>query len=80
MIDVEPSDKDFRMLSEAVQQWFRFYEVSPDDRASSRLGSEALQLYNEGYRTAEEIATLLIGSYVGLWSTRIISASSSSVH
>jgi hypothetical protein len=80
MLDHALSDKDFRMLSEAVQQWYRHYEVRPDERASNALCSKALDLYNEGYRTADDIATMLIGTFFGLWSTRANAATSVSVH
>ncbi|WP_245456736.1 hypothetical protein [Rhizobium hidalgonense] len=75
-----PRDNDFRMLSEAVQAWYRFYEVDPDERASQTLCTAALEFYQEGYKTAEEVSTLLIGTYVGLWSTRVNSPSSATVH
>lgn len=74
------NDPGFRMMSEAVQAWYRFYEVSPDDRATEMLSSAAIDLYNEGYRSADEIATMLIGSYVGIWSTRVNAPTSAALH
>jgi hypothetical protein len=71
---------EFRLMSEAVQAWYRFYEVSPDDRASHVLCNAAIDLYNDGYRTVDDIATVLIGTYVGIWSTKINAATSTSVH
>lgn len=71
---------EFRLMSEAVQAWYRFYEVSPDDRASQVLCNAAIDLYNDGYRTVDDIATVLIGTYVGIWSTKINAATSTSVH
>jgi hypothetical protein len=75
-----PRDKDFRMLSEAVQAWYRYYEVAPDEQASHTLCSAAIDLFNEGYRTCDGIATMLIGTYVGRWSTRVNAPTSQSIH
>ncbi|NKL39753.1 hypothetical protein GFL57_01755 [Rhizobium leguminosarum bv. viciae] len=44
------------------------------------LCDAAIELYNEGCRSVEEMATLLIGTYVGLPATRVNAPSSSSVH
>jgi hypothetical protein len=73
-------DSEYRLTSEAVQRWYRFYEVLPDDRASRVLCAAAVDLYQHGYRTADEIATMLIGTYVGIWSTKVNAATSQSVH
>ncbi|MBB3527080.1 hypothetical protein OS035_29000 [Rhizobium sp. 268] len=35
------------------------------------LCTAALEFYQEGYKTAEEVSTLLIGTYVGFSSTRV---------
>jgi hypothetical protein len=74
---IEP---DVAVLSEAVQRWYRYYEVSVDDTATETLCGAALELYNEGHRTVEEIATILIGTYVGISSTRVNAPTSQSVH
>lgn len=75
-----PRERDFRMLSEAVQAWYRYYEVAPDETASEKLCSAALDFFNEGYRTKDDIATMLIGTYVGRWSTRVNAPASSALH
>ena len=75
-----PDDPAFRMMSEAVQQWYRFYLASPDEKATETLCSAAIDLYNEGYRSADGIATVLIGTYVGIWSTRVNAQSSEAMH
>lgn len=69
-----------RILAQAVQQWYVFYEVAPDQRASSVLSSAALHLFHDGYSTVEDIATALMGRYVGIWSTRVNARASESVH
>jgi hypothetical protein len=70
----------FRMMSEAVQAWYRFYEVRPDDRCSNVLCQAAIDLYQGGLRTVDDIATTLIGSYVGVYATRVNAPTSLSVH
>jgi hypothetical protein len=75
-----PGDSEVRLISEAVRSWFCFYEVDEDDRALQTLCTAALDLYGEGYRTADALATMLIGTYVGIWSTRINAPGSNSVH
>ncbi|MBA9033887.1 hypothetical protein [Rhizobium leguminosarum] len=68
------------VISEAVRRWFDFYEVPPDERVSDTLSGAAVALYGDGYRTVDDIATLLIGTYVGLWATRINAPTSEAVH
>jgi hypothetical protein len=73
-------DEDFRILSEAVQAWYRYYEVAPDDQASHTLGAAAIGFFNNGHRSLDEITTMLIGTYVGKWATRINAPASDAVH
>ncbi|RXT29893.1 hypothetical protein B5P46_02200 [Rhizobium leguminosarum] len=68
------------VVSEAVRRWFEFYEVPLDERASDALSSAAISLYGDGYQTVDDIATMLIGTYVGLWATRINAPTSKAVH
>ena len=39
------TEPDIALLSKAVQHWYHFYEVPPDDRASDILCHAALDLY-----------------------------------
>lgn len=80
MLDRAPSNADFRMMSLAVSQWFEYYEVKPDERASNLLCAKALDLFNEGYNSIDDISTMLIGTYVGLWATRVNAATSAACH
>ena len=73
-------DLEFRLLSDAVQQWYRYYEVTPDEQCSSTLCNAAIDLFNRGYRTADDVATMLIGTYVGRWATRVNMPISSTIH
>ncbi|MBY5801136.1 hypothetical protein [Rhizobium leguminosarum] len=72
--------EDHLLMSKAVRAWYRYYEVEWDDQASSFLCDAAIGLYDEGCRSVEEMATVLIGTYVGLAATRVNAPSSSSVH
>ncbi|MBX5174456.1 MULTISPECIES: hypothetical protein [unclassified Rhizobium] len=71
---------DYRIMSKAVREWYRYYEVEWDDQASSFLCDAAIELYDRGCRSVEEMATILIGTYVGLAATRINAPSSDSLH
>ncbi|MCV9945139.1 hypothetical protein [Rhizobium sp. BT-175] len=68
------------VVSEAVRRWFEFYEVPVDERASDTLSSAAISFYGDGCQTVDDIATMLIGTYVGLWATRINAPTSDAVH
>lgn len=74
------SDQEFRMLSEAVQAWYRYYELRPDEQASHVLCSAALEFFDEGYCTLDDVSTMLIGTYVGISATRVNAPTSKSVH
>ncbi|WP_413708553.1 hypothetical protein [Rhizobium sp. Rhizsp82] len=73
-------DEHFRMLSEAVQAWYRYYEVEPDDQASHTLSAAAIGFFQEGHRSLDDVTTMLIGTYVGRWATRVNAPTSNSVH
>lgn len=73
-------DEHFRMLSEAVQAWYRYYEVEPDELASQTLSAAAIEFFKEGYRSLDHVTTMLIGTYVGKWSTRVNAPTSASLH
>jgi hypothetical protein len=68
------------LLLDAVQRWYRFYEAPLDEMSSEALCRAATERYQEGHRTVEEIARMLIGIYVGILSTRLKAPSSSSLH
>lgn len=75
-----PMGSDCRMLAEAVLQWYSFYDVPPDDQASSTLVGAALEFFHDGYHTTEDIAVMLIGTYIGIWSTKINAPTSAAIH
>lgn len=80
MIENEVNGRNLRILSDAVERWFEYYEVDSDERTSQVLCAAAVGLFRDGYRGADELATALIGTYVGLWSTRVNAPTSVSIH
>ncbi|CCM78401.1 hypothetical protein [Rhizobium mesoamericanum] len=58
---------DLLILSRAVQQWYLYYDIDPDDQASTLLNRAAVELFDKGHRSVEGIATALIETYVGPW-------------
>ncbi len=71
---------DHLVISKAVSEWYRHYNVTWDDHASSFLCDAAIELYDGGCRSVDEMAMMLIGTYVGLAATRVNAPSSGSVH
>ncbi|MBB3659999.1 hypothetical protein FHX15_005268 [Rhizobium sp. BK650] len=76
----KPAQDGRSMMSTAVKEWYVYYNVGWDDQASSFLCDAAIELYNEGCRSAEDMAAILIRTYVGLAATRVNAPSSNSVH
>ncbi|MFP3547319.1 hypothetical protein SB748_28315 [Rhizobium sp. SIMBA_035] len=75
------SDEDLvKVLGSAVDQWFRYYEVENVHHVRNVLCNTALDLYKDGYRSEGDLATLLIGTFVGIASTKINAPSSLTIH
>ncbi len=79
-MDLIARQNAMKMLSSAVQRWYRHYSDEHDERTSDVLCQATIALFEQGHRSEDEIVTLLIGSYVGLDSTRVNAPTSSSVH
>jgi hypothetical protein len=73
-------EPDFRAMAEAVQAWHRHYGIIPNEQSTSVLCLAAIELYNEGYRSLDEIAAMLISTYVGKEATRVNAPTSAAVH
>jgi hypothetical protein len=71
---------DVDVVLQAVRRWSEFYEVPLDEGVSDTLCGAAIRYYGEGYRTADDLSTMLIGNFVGLYSTRINALTSASIH
>ncbi len=63
-------DTDLLILSRAVREWYQYYDVDPDEQASKVLNDVAVELFDQGHRSVEGIATVLIENYVGPWSMK----------
>lgn len=53
-----PSDLD--KLSAAVQNWYRHYSVPLDEAVSSRVCALAIQTYQHGISSVDDISRILI--------------------
>jgi hypothetical protein len=73
-------EQTMKILSRAVQRWYHYYELEHDDHASDVLCNAAIALFNDGYRSEGDIATMLIGTYVGLDATKINAPTSMTLH
>jgi len=74
------NELDFRLLSLAVQHWYRHYNVAPTDHATDTLCAAAMNFLREGCRTVEEIAQKLVETYAGLPAIKVNAPSSCSIH
>ncbi|NLS08287.1 hypothetical protein HGP14_34440 [Rhizobium sp. P32RR-XVIII] len=71
---------DFKILSQAVQGWYRHYGVPFNDESTEVLCSAAIDLYNGGHKTVGEITPRLIQAYHGLMSMKVNSPTSIAIH
>ena len=53
-------ETELAVLSLSVQSWYRHYKAKPNDRTSEMICSAALDLFNRGHRTQEELTRILI--------------------
>ena len=78
---IEPvNDDSLGTISRAVTAWLRFYEVEPEDKVLDVLARAARDHYLEGYRASDDLATFLIGTYVGRCSMMINAPTSNLSH
>ncbi|KAF5887783.1 MULTISPECIES: hypothetical protein [Rhizobium] len=82
MIDFNLSlrTKDVNVLTEAIRTWYRHNRVMPTERATQLLCSAAADLYSQGHRTPEELATLLITRFDSPYSLQVNAATSTAHH
>ncbi len=71
---------DAAMLAEAVQRWFDFHEVKRTERVDKIVCEAAIRIYKQGYRSVDDVATVLIATYFGPLAIEVNALSSSSVH
>jgi len=77
MVDSEPA---VSLVSEAVRNWFEYYDVTPDDSATEILCAAAIDLYNRGVVTAQAIASALIETFVGRMAVHCNAPTSIAIH
>ncbi|WP_087005160.1 hypothetical protein [Rhizobium sullae] len=73
-------EKDLKVILKAVKTCGRHYHLTLNEEASQLLCSTALDLFNQGHRTQEELSSLLITKFSGTNSLRINAPTSSSSH
>ncbi|NKQ87432.1 hypothetical protein [Rhizobium ruizarguesonis] len=82
MMEFSPSlqIEDVSVLSEAVRTWYRHNHATPTEQSTQLLCSAAVDLYNQGHRTREELVTLLIIKFDSPDSLEVKAPSSTSHH
>ncbi len=76
MVDSEPA---VSLVSEAVRNWFEYYNVTPDD-ATEILGAAGIDLYNRGIVTVQAITSALIEAFVGRLAIHCNAPTSIAIH
>ncbi|UVD60328.1 hypothetical protein NE852_31705 (plasmid) [Rhizobium sp. Pop5] len=72
--------EEVNVLSDAVRTWFRHNHAAPTEQSMQLLCSAAVDLYNEGHKTREELVTLLIMKFDSPHSLQINAPTSTSHH
>ncbi|WP_064705868.1 hypothetical protein [Rhizobium bangladeshense] len=72
--------EDVNVLSDAVRTWFLHNHAKPTEPAMQLLCSAAVDLFNQGYRTREELVTLLIMKFDSRHSLQVNAPTSTSHH
>ncbi|MBW9116534.1 hypothetical protein JNB88_23150 [Rhizobium cauense] len=73
-------EADLAVLSLSVQSWYRHYKAKPDDRTSEVICSAAVDLFNRGHRTQEELTGMLIARFPGVPVAHVNAPTSVAVH
>ncbi len=73
-------DADLDVLSLSVQSWYRHCKARPDDRTSQIICSAAVDLFNRGHRTQEELTSMLIARFPGTPIRSVNAPTSAAVH
>jgi hypothetical protein len=76
----EPADDDVEIIAAAVGEWYRHYQISPEDDSSQVLYKAAIDLFASGHRGVKQISSILIDEFVGEVSISVNAATSSSIH
>ncbi|PKA45132.1 hypothetical protein CWR43_04890 [Rhizobium sullae] len=65
MLGASFRESDLRLMSGAVQAWYRHFGLAPDTRCSVVLCSSVIDLFKQGHGSADDLAALLIALYDG---------------
>ncbi|MBY2909919.1 hypothetical protein [Rhizobium leguminosarum] len=71
---------DVNVLSDAIRIWCRHNRAAPTEQSMQLLCSAAVDLYNQGHRTREELVTLLIMKFDSPHSLQVNAPTSTSHH
>ncbi|ARO29007.1 hypothetical protein NXC14_CH01012 [Rhizobium sp. NXC14] len=71
---------DVNVISDAVRTWFLHNHAAPTEQAMQLLCSAAVDLFNEGHKTREELVTLLIMKFDNSHSLQVNVPTSTSHH
>ncbi|MBX4908393.1 MULTISPECIES: hypothetical protein [Rhizobium] len=72
--------EDVNVISDAVRTWFRHNHAAPTEQSMQLLCSSAVDLFNEGHKTREELVTLLIMKFDSSHSLQVNAPTSTSHH
>jgi hypothetical protein len=75
-----PSERAAKLVSEAVRNWFDFYDLTPDDGSTDILCAAAVDLCNGGLVTVDAITSSLIETYVGRLGVQSNAPTSIAIH
>lgn len=73
-------ETDMAMMSSSVQSWYKHFDIKPNERASEVLCSAAIDLFNEGHLTHDDLVEELIARYPGPEAVLVNSPTSASTH
>jgi len=73
-------EADLAVLSLSVQSWYRHYRAKPDDSTSEVICSAAVDLFNRGHRTQEELTRILIARFPGAPVTYVNAPTAGALH
>ncbi|NEH46801.1 hypothetical protein [Rhizobium leguminosarum] len=78
--NLSPQIEDVNVLSDAIRTWYRHHHATPTEQSTQLLCSAAVDLYNQGHRTREELITLLMMKFDSPDSLKVNAPSSTSHH
>ncbi|AJD45895.1 hypothetical protein RGR602_PC01871 (plasmid) [Rhizobium gallicum bv. gallicum R602sp] len=65
MLGVSFKESDLRLMSGAVQAWYRHFGLAPEPRYSAMLCSSVIDRFNQGHSSVEDLTAHLIALFDG---------------